>query len=71
MDMDEAFKAAMNEDMVIGSRVHIKPVGDYRAHVSEEDCWCHPTSDIQEPRIFVHHSMDGREDYETGKRRYN
>ena len=50
--------------------VHIVPVNDLREHVIEPDvtCWCQPTLD-EEDNIWVHNSMDGREDYESGARK--
>lgn len=51
------------------SNIHVMPVNDLREHVDSPDCWCKPTPAEDEPRVLVHHSMDGREDFETGKRR--
>lgn len=52
--------------------MHIVPLGDLREHIAEEACWCHPTLDdgweYGQEKIFVHHSMDGREQFEEGKR---
>lgn len=52
--------------------LHVVPVADFREHVAEEGCWCHPTLDdgweYGQEKIFVHHSMDGRESFEEGKR---
>jgi hypothetical protein len=50
-------------------RYHVIPLGDHREHTDTVDCWCHPTPDEMEPHIFVHHSLDGREDYEQGRLR--
>ena len=47
---------------------HVVPVGDLREHDIVEPCWCHPTLD-EEYNIWVHNSMDGREDYEAGRRK--
>lgn len=48
---------------------HIYPVDDLKEHEVEGDrCWCNPTEDGS---TLVHKSMDGREDYETGKRKLN
>jgi hypothetical protein len=47
-------------------------MNDFREHVADMSCWCCPTLDdgweegIE--KIFIHHSMDGREKYETGER---
>lgn len=49
--------------------VHVVPVGDLREHVPSAGCWCRPTRDDESPEVLVHHSMDGREAFETGERR--
>jgi hypothetical protein len=52
--------------------MHVLPMNDFREHVADMSCWCCPTLDdgweegIE--KIFIHHSMDGREKYETGER---
>jgi hypothetical protein len=48
--------------------VHIVPEDDFREHEPCAECWCCPTPDDEEPRIYVHHAMDQREQYETGQR---
>ena len=47
---------------------HVFPINDLRDHSIENgaDCWCKPYED--EEGVIIHNSMDGREDYETGKR---
>lgn len=47
--------------------LHVIPVGDLREHEASVDCWCHPTPDEEEPSVYIHHSMDGRERVETGE----
>jgi hypothetical protein len=43
----------------------VYPVGDLREHDPDNAaCWCQPTYD---DGVLMHHSMDGREAYETGK----
>jgi len=49
--------------------IHVVPVGDLREHLSSKDCWCNPTEDEECPEIYIHHSMDGREAFETGERK--
>ncbi len=44
------------------------PLDDTREHECGEDCWCEPTDGNG---ILVHHSLDGRESYETGARQPN
>ena len=47
-------------------RYHVYPLHDLRDHTLTETCWCKPV--INEDGIVVHNSMDGREDYEEGRR---
>ena len=42
---------------------HVRPIGDLRPHVLRHDCWCRPTED---DGVWVHHSMDRREEVEAG-----
>ena len=47
---------------------HVYPLDDLREHVTdtaEGTCWCNPTEDED---LLIHHSMDGREAFETGER---
>lgn len=44
----------------------IKPINDLKPHSDGPECWCKP---IRDDDMFVHNSMDRREEYETGKRR--
>ena len=51
--------------------IHVVPLNDWREHTVNEPCWCNPTLDGDtrwglEP-VYVHHSMDGREEYEEGR----
>jgi hypothetical protein len=48
--------------------VHVIPCGDLREHEASVECFCHPTQDDEEPRLYVHHSLDGREAFESGER---
>ena len=47
--------------------VHVLPLNDLREHTASADCWCKPTLDGDDP-IYVHHSMDRREEYENGRK---
>lgn len=47
---------------------HVIPNNDLREHVAQADCWCKPTQDPEEPRLYVHHAMDRREEYEQGRK---
>jgi hypothetical protein len=44
---------------------HVLPIDDLRPHFRLPGCWCGPTDDSD---IWVHHSLDRREDYETGRK---
>ena len=48
---------------------HVMPLNDLREHDCAVDCWCRPTQDDECPEVWVHHSMDEREKYETGARK--
>lgn len=50
---------------------HIIPINDLREHVANATCWCSPDQDEEEPSLMIHHSLDGREAYETGERNLN
>jgi hypothetical protein len=52
----------------MGGQTHVVPMGDLRDHDASTACWCHPTEDDDEPSVYVHHSMDGREAFESGER---
>lgn len=47
---------------------HIIPLDDLLEHEASVSCWCRPSSDDDEPSLFVHHAMDGREQFESGER---
>lgn len=44
---------------------HVHPVSDLRPHTLDDACWCGPTED---EGLMVHHSMDRREEFETGRK---
>jgi hypothetical protein len=44
---------------------HVRPREDLKPHRLTFKCWCGPTFD---EGVWVHHSMDRREDYEAGRR---
>lgn len=48
--------------------LHVVPEGDLREHDPQPTCWCKPVEDDEEPGLWVHQSMDGREAFETGER---
>jgi hypothetical protein len=47
--------------------VHVVPMNDLKDHIASVDCWCGPTEDDEWPGVWVHHSMDKREEYEEGR----
>lgn len=52
------------------AELHIVPSDDLREHSPHPDCWCRPTRDDEaEAEVWIHHSLDGREDYERGERK--
>jgi hypothetical protein len=51
------------------SRIHVVPLHDLREHIASSDCWCKPTEDEGWPDVWVHHSMDKREEYEEGRKK--
>jgi hypothetical protein len=53
---------------LVFSDCNVIPADDLRPHEHSLQCWCHPTPDDEQPRVLVHHSLDGREDFESGKR---
>lgn len=48
--------------------LHIMPTNDLRDHVDSTDCWCKPTQDDENSNLFIHHSMDRREEYEDRRK---
>ena len=46
---------------------HVIPLDDLRDHDCGPKCWCKPEQD-DEDLTWVHHSMDGREAFEDGRR---
>jgi hypothetical protein len=47
--------------------IHVIPTNDLREHVASTDCWCKPTEDDEYPTVWVHNSMDRREEFENGR----
>lgn len=48
--------------------IHLTPVDDLRPHDFTSMCWCRPVEDVEEPDLWHHNALDGREAYETGER---
>lgn len=49
--------------------VHVVPLGDLREHEPSVRCWCRPAEEFDEPDVWVHRALDGRERYERGELR--
>jgi hypothetical protein len=47
---------------------HAVPNNDLRDHYVSRDCWCRPDQLDSDYEVFVHHSLDGRESYEEGRK---
>ena len=49
--------------------MHTYPLNDLREHETDKGafCWCRPEYD-EEYDLYVHRSMDGREEYEEGRK---
>jgi hypothetical protein len=47
--------------------VHVVPLNDLRDHTASANCWCKPSEEDEWPGVWVHHSMDRREEYEQGR----
>lgn len=58
-----------DRELPIGDIIHTYPKNDLREHeTTGNPCWCNP--EIRDDGYhIIHNSMDGREDYETGKRK--
>ena len=50
--------------------IHVIPLNDYREHEETEDCWCKPLRDDEEQRVVIHNALDGREEYENGRKQH-
>lgn len=48
-------------------QVHVVPLGDLRDHEPSPQCWCSPRNGDDEPSVWVHNALDGRERYENGE----
>ena len=60
---DEPLPGEMPEDF---DRFHCYPINDTYEHQMSMKCPCMP---IEDDGIVIHNSFDGREAYETGKRK--
>jgi len=46
---------------------HLLPLVDLQEHEPFTDCWCTPVCDEDGLDIWVHNSLDRREEYERGR----
>lgn len=58
-------------DVVPGNMMlrHVMPTDDIKCHHADSSCWCRPYVDIVDDTVLIHNSLDGREEYESGKKR--
>lgn len=45
--------------------IHVMPINDLLEHQQSRNCLCNPEDD---EGVIIHNSLDGRENFETGKR---
>lgn len=50
---------------IVDQERHVTPVNDLRPHTVDSLCWCKPFDD---DGVTVHNSLDGREEFERGRR---
>jgi len=48
------------------SDFHVIPAADLRDHQPAMKCWCCPREDEDQPRVWIHTALDGRETHEAG-----
>lgn len=46
--------------------LHVTPIDDLRPHEDASTCWCKPKEN--EPGVWTHNALDGRESYENGRK---
>lgn len=65
----QSFVMSIDEyaDSALGN-LHVVPLSDLREHEASGKCWCRPTQDEEEPKLWIHHAMDRREEYENGRK---
>lgn len=49
-----------------GEDFHVCPQSDLRDHYISRHCWCNPEE--TDPEVWVHNSIDRREEYEQGRK---
>lgn len=64
------WRSIVSEPEVDGFVGHIVPVDDIKEHTLNAECWCTPMLD-EEFGLVVHNSLDRREEYETGQRKFS
>jgi len=69
MSWDVLIPGLTDLEEIPDGHIHVVPHHDNHPHIlSRAHCWCKPDYD-EEENVVMHNSADGREDYETGKRR--
>lgn len=63
---EEEISFALNFTKKAMEQLNIIPINDLKEHIENINCWCRPTI---EDDILIHHSMDGREKFETGEKK--
>lgn len=58
----------MSEQGTTKDQIHTMPEDDLRRHEISPQCWCKPRQDDEEPALWIHNSLDGRESYEQGRK---
>jgi len=54
-------------EWIVTDSLHVVPLHDWWLHLDSDLCWCNPTPKEDCNTVKIHHSMDGREKYETGE----
>lgn len=52
----------------VGAEDHVVPIDDLREHDEKITCWCCPKRDTEEPLVVLHNALDGREEFEQGRK---
>lgn len=67
-DHDSGWEAVTIDYNGVPLYIHIVPCADMRRHQLDPSCWCSPSMDEDDKSVVVHHSADGRETYERGRK---
>ena len=64
--MPSRHRKLSGKKMLTNDDIHVVPVNDLREHDTDFHCWCDPS---YQDGVWVHNSMDGREQFESGERK--